>query len=65
MEPQSQLQARRKRRRRRRQDRPAISAHLLLDDRMKEDVGILSEDLFTDLFPSAARSEGDALSNLD
>ncbi|KAH7086832.1 peroxin 6 [Paraphoma chrysanthemicola] len=41
----------RKRRRRRRHDRPAISARLLLDDRMKGEVGVLSEDLFTDLFP--------------
>jgi peroxin-6 len=41
----------RKRRRRRRLDRPAISARLLLDDRMKGEVGVLSEDLFTDLFP--------------
>ncbi|KAJ4287336.1 peroxisomal assembly protein [Kalmusia sp. IMI 367209] len=41
----------RKRRRRRRLDRPAISARLLLDDRMKGEVGILSEDLFSDLFP--------------
>ncbi|KAF1975723.1 peroxisomal biogenesis factor 6 [Bimuria novae-zelandiae CBS 107.79] len=43
----------RKRRRRRRLDRPAISARLLLDDRMKGEVGILSEDLFNDLFPWA------------
>jgi peroxin-6 len=41
----------RKRRRRRRVDRPATSARLLLDDRMKGEVGVLSEDLFTDLFP--------------
>jgi peroxin-6 len=32
-------------------DRPAISARLLLDERMKGEVGVLSEDLFTDLFP--------------
>ncbi|KAE8856373.1 hypothetical protein PTNB73_09638 [Pyrenophora teres f. teres] len=43
----------RKRRRRRRLDRPPISARLLLDDRMKGEVGILSEDLFNDLFPAA------------
>lgn len=43
----------RKRRRRRRLDRPAISARLLLDDRMKGEVGILSEDLFAHLFPWA------------
>lgn len=43
----------RKRRRRRRLNRPPISAHLVLDERMKQDVGILSEDLFKDLFPEA------------
>jgi peroxin-6 len=41
----------RKRRRRRRLDRPAISARLLLDERMQGEVGVLSEDLFDDLFP--------------
>jgi peroxin-6 len=46
----------RKRRRRRRLDRPAISARLLLDDRMKGEVGVLSEDLFTDLFPGLKAS---------
>jgi peroxin-6 len=58
MEPHSQLQARRKRRRRRRQDRPAISARLLLDERMKGDVGVLSEDLFADLFPANSQIAG-------
>ncbi|KAI9838589.1 MAG: hypothetical protein M1819_004901 [Sarea resinae] len=47
-----------KRRRRRRQDRPAISARFLLDERMKGDVGLLSHDLFTELFPGAKESEG-------
>ncbi|KAH8733011.1 hypothetical protein GQ44DRAFT_781771 [Phaeosphaeriaceae sp. PMI808] len=42
----------RKRRRRRRLDRPAISARLLLDERMKGEVGVLSEDLFGELFPA-------------
>ncbi|KAF2705096.1 peroxin 6 [Pleomassaria siparia CBS 279.74] len=41
----------RRRRRRRRLDRPAISARLLLDDGMSGEVGMLSEDLFADLFP--------------
>lgn len=41
----------RKRRRRRRLDRPALSARILLDDRIKGEVGVLSEDLFSDLFP--------------
>ncbi|KAF1986093.1 AAA-domain-containing protein [Aulographum hederae CBS 113979] len=52
----------RKRRRRRRSDRPAISAHLLLDERMKDDVGILSEDLFADLFPGQPKSSADTSS---
>ncbi|KAJ9157524.1 Peroxisomal biogenesis factor 6 [Pleurostoma richardsiae] len=42
----------RKRKRRRRQDKPAIAARLVLDDHVKGDVGILSEDLFADLFPN-------------
>ncbi|KAF2847883.1 AAA-domain-containing protein [Plenodomus tracheiphilus IPT5] len=46
----------RKRRRRRRLDRPAISARLLLDDRIKGEVGVLSEDLFNDLFPGSKRA---------
>ncbi len=46
----------RKRRRRRRVDKPPISAHLVLDERMKDDVGILSEDLFADFFPGANRA---------
>lgn len=37
--------------RRRRTDKPAITSRLILDDHIKSDVGILSEDLFTDLFP--------------
>ncbi|ROW11083.1 hypothetical protein VMCG_01107 [Cytospora schulzeri] len=41
----------RKRKRRRRQDKPAIAARLVLDDHVKGDVGILSEDLVADLFP--------------
>ena len=44
----------RKRKRRRRQDKPAISARLVLDDHIKGDVGIFSEDLFSDLFPGNA-----------
>ncbi|KLU87695.1 peroxisomal biogenesis factor 6 [Magnaporthiopsis poae ATCC 64411] len=41
----------RKRRRRRREDKLPISARLALDDHLRSDVGILSEDLFADLFP--------------
>ncbi|EMD62976.1 hypothetical protein GGP41_005012 [Bipolaris sorokiniana] len=53
----------RKRRRRRRLDRPPVSARLLLDDRIKGEVGVLSEDLFNDLFPASksknAETNGD------
>jgi peroxin-6 len=48
----------RKRRRRRRLDRPAISARLLLDERLKGEVGVLSEDLFVDLFGRGAGTYG-------
>ncbi|ROW16285.1 hypothetical protein VPNG_01851 [Cytospora leucostoma] len=41
----------RKRKRRRRQDKPAIAARLVLDDHVRGDVGILSADLYADLFP--------------
>ncbi|KAI1333363.1 peroxisomal biogenesis factor 6 [Xylariaceae sp. FL0255] len=40
-----------RRKRRRRQDKPPITARLVLDDHVKGDVGILSDDLFADLFP--------------
>ncbi|KAK5150600.1 hypothetical protein LTR04_006781, partial [Oleoguttula sp. CCFEE 6159] len=40
-----------RKRKRRRPDRPPISASLLLDTRIKGEVGFVSEDLFTDLFP--------------
>ncbi|KAL5450680.1 peroxisomal assembly protein [Paraphaeosphaeria minitans] len=43
----------RKRRRRRRADRPAISARLLPDNGIQGEVGILSADLFDNLFPWA------------
>ncbi|QDS73043.1 hypothetical protein FKW77_009367 [Venturia effusa] len=56
MESRSQLMARRKRRRRRQADRPPVSAHLLLDERMKDGVGIVSEDLLQDLFPHYRRA---------
>lgn len=45
------LPHRKARRRRRRQDKPPVSARLVLDDHVKSDVGILSEDLFAQLFP--------------
>ncbi|KAH8840895.1 peroxisomal assembly protein [Pyricularia oryzae] len=47
----------RKRRRRRRQDKLPISGRLALDDHVRRDVGILSEDLFADLFPHLSPDE--------
>ncbi|KAI8632313.1 peroxisomal biogenesis factor 6 [Xylariaceae sp. FL1651] len=51
----------RKRRRRRRQDKPPISARLVLDDHVKGDVGILSDDLFADLFPHLQQHESEEI----
>ncbi|KAI1176915.1 peroxisomal biogenesis factor 6 [Nemania sp. FL0916] len=48
-----------RRRRRRRQDKPPVSARLVLDDHVKGDVGILSDDLFADLFPHLQQHESD------
>ncbi|CAK7267675.1 peroxisomal assembly protein [Sporothrix epigloea] len=48
---------RRHRPRRRRLDKPPINARLVLDDHVRGDVGILSEDLFADLFPHLYRHE--------
>ncbi|KAH8820383.1 P-loop containing nucleoside triphosphate hydrolase protein, partial [Xylogone sp. PMI_703] len=47
----------RKRKRRRRQDKAAIAARLVLDDHVKGDVGIISEDLFADLFPAISEAQ--------
>ncbi|CZR54070.1 probable peroxin-6 [Phialocephala subalpina] len=47
-----------RKRKRRRLDKSAISARLVLDDHVKGDVGILSEDLFADLFPTIAEENG-------
>ncbi|KAK0656647.1 hypothetical protein B0T16DRAFT_441546 [Cercophora newfieldiana] len=52
----STVVARRKRVRRRRQDKSAITARLVLDEHVKTDVGIISEDLFADLFPHLQQS---------
>ena len=53
-----------RKRKRRRQDKSAIPARLVLDDHVKGDVGILSEDLFADLFPALAQSKpGTGLKN--
>lgn len=48
----------RKKRRRRRPDRPAISGWLVLEEQLKDDVGILSEDLYTELFPGSQTGLG-------
>jgi hypothetical protein len=48
------VSSRKRKARRRRQDKPALSARLVLDDHVKGDVGILSEDLFSNLFPQLA-----------
>ncbi|KUJ11050.1 AAA-domain-containing protein [Mollisia scopiformis] len=55
-----------RKRKRRRLDKSAISARLVLDDHVKGDVGILSEDLFADLFPTIAdaHENGNGHSNL-
>lgn len=45
--------------RRRRADKPAITSRLILDDHIKSDIGILSDDLFTDLFPHLRESKPD------
>ncbi|KAL7962671.1 AAA domain-containing protein [Trichoderma compactum] len=52
-----------RRNRRRRQDKPAITARLVLDDRTKGDVGIVSDDLFSDLFPHRASDANDELAD--
>ncbi|GAP86155.2 putative peroxisomal biogenesis factor 6 [Rosellinia necatrix] len=49
----------RRQRRRRRQDKPPITARLVLDDHVKGDVGIVSDDLFADLFPHLQLHESD------
>ncbi len=40
-----------RRRRRRRQDKPPVSARLVLDDQIRGDEGLISDDLFRELFP--------------
>ncbi len=46
-----------KRKRRRRADKPAISARLYLDNNLKGEAGVLSEDLLRDLHPGRDGSE--------
>ena len=50
-----------KRKRRRREDKPAISAKLFLDISLKGEVGVLSEDLFNDLYPRHEAQDGTKL----
>ncbi|KAK0920480.1 peroxisomal assembly protein [Friedmanniomyces endolithicus] len=47
-----------RKRRRRRQDKPPISAHLFIDSSLKGDVGVVSEDLWLDLFPRLTAQDG-------
>lgn len=53
------INPRKRRRGRRRIDKPAISARLLLDDRLKGEHGYMSDDLLADLFPSRRASHGE------
>ena len=56
----SVIDHRKRRRRRRRLDRPPISAKLVLDNHGKDDVGLLSLDLFNELYsPSGADGQLD------
>ncbi|KAL2756765.1 hypothetical protein ACRALDRAFT_1030571 [Sodiomyces alcalophilus JCM 7366] len=52
-----------RRRRRRRADKPAVSATLLLDANIKDDIGFLSDDLFADLFPQLSHKQLDGYSD--
>lgn len=47
----------RKRKRRRRHDKGPTNARLVLDEHVRGDVGILSEDLFRELFPGLAQGK--------
>ena len=60
MDEQKRLLEHRKRKRRRRADRPAVSGWLQPSDQLKGNIGLISEDLFTELFhyrPSIVDSE--------
>ncbi|KAF2836554.1 AAA-domain-containing protein, partial [Patellaria atrata CBS 101060] len=54
----SALNIAKRKRRRRRLDKLPLAAHLVLDELLKGQVGILSEDLFADLFPGFKNSFG-------
>lgn len=49
----------RKRKRRRGPERPPVPAQLFFDGRLKGDVGLLSEDIFVELFPSFVSQTGE------
>lgn len=49
-----------RKRRRRKANKSPISARLFLDDRIKGNVGVLSEDLITDLFPEEVSVSGES-----
>ncbi|KAK4218234.1 hypothetical protein QBC37DRAFT_8298 [Rhypophila decipiens] len=55
--PNATANTRKRRARRRRQDKPPLAARLIIDDHLKTDVGIISEDLFADLFPHIHESK--------
>jgi len=48
----------RKRKRRRGAEKPAIHAQLIFEDSLRGDVGLVSEDVFADLFPSHSPRQG-------
>lgn len=48
-----------KKRRRRLRNKNALSARLVLDDSLRGDAGVLSDDLYSDLFPNATTSQGE------
>ncbi|KAF4123062.1 peroxin-6 [Geosmithia morbida] len=56
--PSHRAAAARRRRRRRRQDKPPVPVRLVLDDQIRGDVGVVSEDLFQELFPHHEPAEG-------
>ncbi|KAH8593576.1 hypothetical protein B0O99DRAFT_626614 [Bisporella sp. PMI_857] len=51
-----------RKRKRRRQDKAPTNARLVLDDHVKGDVGILSEDLFAELFPTIVQAKENGIS---
>ncbi|KAI9847369.1 MAG: peroxisomal assembly protein [Sclerophora amabilis] len=54
-----------RKRRRRRPNKPSISAKLVLERHLKDDVGLISSDLLADLFPATNSTDGSHLSRVD